>query len=94
MGDLFFLKIQCESPRYFVLAGAVCSFIFSSLIYTLVVAFGAIGKALAVIFLVLQLAGAGGTYPLEVLPQFFQDIAPYFPFTYGINAMRECVAGI
>ncbi|MDD3218178.1 MAG: YhgE/Pip domain-containing protein [Lachnospiraceae bacterium] len=94
LGDLFFLKIQCESPVLFVLSGAICSFIFSSLIYTLVVSFGAIGKALAVIFLVLQLAGAGGTYPLEVLPSFFQNIAPYFPFTYGINAMRECVAGI
>ena len=44
--------------------------------------------------LVIQIAGAGGTFPIEVTPQFFQNLYPFLPFTYGINALRETVAGI
>ena len=44
--------------------------------------------------LVLQLAGSGGTYPVELLPEFFQFINPLLPFTYAIEMMRESVGGI
>lgn len=93
LGDLFFLQIQCAQPFLFVLAGWVSSFVFTLIIYTLTVSFGDIGKALAVVFLVIQIAGAGGTFPVEVVPEFFQGVYPFLPFTYGINAMREAVAG-
>lgn len=94
LGDLFFLEIQCKNPVLFVLAGMVCSLVFTNIIYTLTVSFGDIGKALCVILLVIQIAGAGGTFPIEVTPRFFQNVYPFLPFTYGINAMRETVAGI
>lgn len=93
LGDLFFLQIQCDQPLLFMLAGWVASFVFTLIIYTLTVSFGDIGKALAVVFLVIQIAGAGGTFPIEVVPEFFQGVYPFLPFTYGINAMREAVAG-
>ena len=93
LGDLFFLQIQCAQPMLFMLAGWVSSFVFTLIIYTLTVSFGDIGKALAGVFLVLQIAGAGGTFPVEVVPEFFQGVYPFLPFTYGINAMREAVAG-
>lgn len=93
LGDLFFLQIQCSQPLLFMLAGWVSSFVFTLIIYTLTVSFGDIGKALAVVFLVIQIAGAGGTFPVEVVPGFFQGVYPFLPFTYGINAMREAVAG-
>lgn len=93
LGDLFFLQIQCDQPLLFMLAGWVASFVFTLIIYTLTVSFGDIGKALAVVFLVIQIAGAGGTFPVEVVPEFFQSVYPFLPFTYGINAMREAVAG-
>lgn len=93
LGDLFFLQIQCAQPMLFMLAGWVSSFVFTLIIYTLTVSFGDIGKALAVVFLVIQIAGAGGTFPVEVVPEFFQGVYPFLPFTYGINAMREAVAG-
>ena len=44
--------------------------------------------------LVLQIAGSGGTYPVELLPRFFQIINPFLPFTYAIEMMREAVGGI
>lgn len=93
LGDLFFLQIQCAEPLLFMVAGWVSSFVFTLIIYTLTVSFGDIGKALAVVFLVIQIAGAGGTFPVEVVPSFFQGVYPFLPFTYGINAMRESVAG-
>ena len=94
LGDLFILKIQCLNPILFVLAGVVASIVFINIIYTLVVSFGDVGKAICVFLLVIQVAGAGGTFPVEVTPEFFQKINPYIPFTYGINAMRETIAGI
>lgn len=94
LGDLFYLQIQCEHPFLFMLAGWISSIVFVNIIYTLTISFGDIGKALCVILLVIQIGGAGGTFPIEVTPQFFQNLYPFLPFTYGINAMRECIAGI
>ena len=89
-----FLKVQCEDPLLFIVAAVVSSIVFSLLIYSLTITFSVIGKALAVIILVLQVAGSGGTFPPEVLPEFFRSILPYLPFRYSINAMREAVAGV
>ncbi|MCV0022128.1 YhgE/Pip domain-containing protein, partial [Mobiluncus curtisii] len=63
-------------------------------VYTLVVALSNAGKALAVVLLVLQISAAGGAYPLELLPQWFQNISPWLPATYAINLMRSAIAGI
>ena len=70
LGDLKFLHVQCLHPVYFWLASAVTSMIFSLLIYSLVSAFGDVGKAAAVVIVVLQIAGSSGTYPIELLPEF------------------------
>ncbi|WP_250278350.1 YhgE/Pip domain-containing protein [[Clostridium] colinum] len=94
VGDLLILKVQCLNPILFILAGIVASIVFINIIYTLVVSFGDVGKAMCVFLLVIQVAGAGGTFPIEVTPDFFQKINPYLPFTYAINAMRETIAGI
>ncbi len=94
MGDLFLLKIYCVNKVAFVLVGLLASLVFTNIVYTLTLTFSDIGKAVAVILLVLQVAGAGGTFPVEVMPTFFKIINPVLPFTYGINCMRECVGGI
>ncbi len=94
LGDLFFLKIQCESVLPFVFTGIVCAFVFSLIIFTITISFGDIGKAVCVILLVIQLGGGGGTFPIEVTPDFFQTLYPLLPFTHAINAMRECIAGM
>lgn len=94
LGDLYMLKIQCDNVPLFLLSGFVASIVFTNIIYTLTISFGDVGKALAVILLVVQVAGAGGTFPIEVMPQFFQSVNPLLPFTHGINAMRETIAGI
>lgn len=94
LGDLFLLKIYCVNKLLFILLAIFTGFIFCTVVYTLTSTFGDIGKATGVILLVLQVAASGGTFPIELTPSFFQAINPVLPFTYAINAMRECVAGI
>lgn len=94
LGDLFFLGIQCEHPLLFMLAGWVAAFVFCNLIYTLTVSFGDVGKAIAVVLLVMQVAGSGGTFPIEMSAGFFQAVYPFLPFTHGIAAMHACIGGI
>ncbi len=93
LGDLYFLGIQCKSPLLFLLAGWVSSLVYVNIIYTLCVSFGDIGKAISVILMVLQVAGTGGNFPIELAPAFFQKLYHALPFVYSMNAMRETVAG-
>ena len=92
IGDLF-LKIQCVSPAAFILAGIIEAVVYVTLIYSLSIAFKHIGKALCVLLVILQIPGAAGLYPIEMMPGFFQAIHPWLPFTYGIAAMREAIGG-
>lgn len=92
-GDLMFFGIQCEHPMQFMLVGWVAGFVFSNMIYTLTVSFGDIGKAVAVVLLVMQVAGSGGTFPIEMTADFFQGVYPFLPFTHAINAMHAAMAG-
>ena len=94
LGDIYLLKIQCKNPVAFVFAGLFASFVYVNLIYALSITFKHIGKALSVILVILQIPGSAGTYPIEMTPAFFQFVHPLLPFTYGINAMREAIAGI
>lgn len=94
VGDLLILKAGVESPVLFVLITIFCSIIFNSIVYTCVSLLGNPGKAIAIVLLVLQIAGGGGTFPIQTTPQFFQNISPYLPFTYAIDSLRETVGGI
>ena len=94
LGDIYLLKIQCKNPAAFIFAGLFASFVYVNLIYALSITFKHIGKALSVILVILQIPGSAGTYPIELTPAFFQFVHPLLPFTYGINAMREAIAGI
>ena len=95
LGDLFFLGIQCEHPVLFVLAGMMASFVFVNIIYALTASFGDVGKAIAVVLMVIQVAGSGGTFPVQMLPQgFFQAAYPWLPFVHSENAMRAAMFGV
>ncbi len=93
LGDLFFLEIQCEHPLYFLFAGWITGIVFTIIMYTLTISFGDVGKAVAVVLLVIQVAGSGGTFPIEMTPQFFQSVYKLLPFTHAMSAMRECIGG-
>src|SRR5699024_2486043 len=46
----------------------------------------------ALVLLILQLTSAGGTYPIETSPSFFQKIGPYLPLYWAVTAMRRLLA--
>ena len=94
LGDLFFLGVQCYHPFLFLLASWLSSAVYVLIIYTLTISFGDVGKAVAVILLVIQVAGSGGTFPIEVAPTVFQKLYPLLPFVHTMNALRECIAGM
>lgn len=94
LGDIYIIGAYVSEKGWFVLFGALLSVAFMLIVYTLVSVFGNVGKAMAIVLLVLQLAGAGGTFPPQLTPPFFQAIHPYLPFTYGIGLLREAVGGI
>ena len=91
LGDLFYLGIQCKHPFLFMLAGWFSSIVYVNIIYTLTVSFGDIGKAVSVILLVIQVAGSGGTFPIEVAPAFFKAVYPLLPFVHSMRAIRETI---
>ena len=93
LGDLFFLGVQANHAMQFIVVGWVAALVFSNVVYTLTVSFGDIGKAIAVVLLVMQVAGSGGTFPIETLPPFFQALYPFLLFPHAIDAMHAAMAG-
>ncbi len=78
-------------PLYFALV-IFFSVVFVSIVYCLISLFGDVGRLLCVVLLILQLTGSGGTFPIEVVPNFFKAINPYLPFTYSVEALREAIS--
>ncbi|WP_297156824.1 YhgE/Pip domain-containing protein [uncultured Ellagibacter sp.] len=94
LGNMLFLGVQVSHPLLFMVCFWVSGLVYSLFIYTLVLAFANLGKAIAVLFLILQVTAGGGAYPLQVLPEFFQIASPFMPATHTINAMRAAMMGI
>lgn len=94
LGNLFFLRVQANEPLLYLLIFWVAGLVFAFIIYTLVASFANFGKALSVFLLIIQVSGGGGSYPLQLLPQFVQDVSPYLPITHAVNAMRAAQFGV
>ena len=87
------IGVQCESVALFLLTAVLASLTYLAIQLTLSTTLQHIGKGICVILIFVQIPGATGLYPIEMTPPFFQFIYPFFPFTYGINALRETIAG-
>lgn len=93
VGNKLILNVYTVNTTLMILFALATSFTFSIIIYTLVAIFGNVGKALSIIFMIVQLAGSGGTYPIQVDPLIFRILQPFFPFTYSLGGFREAIAG-
>lgn len=93
LGNMLFLQVQVAHPMLFMLCFWVAGLVFTFLIYALVAAFANLGKAVAVLLLIIQVTGCGGSYPLQLLPSFIQDLSPWLPATHVVNAMRAAMFG-
>lgn len=93
-GALVILKSYAVHPIMFIFYSMFISLIFIIVVYTAASLLEAVGKAIMVVLLILQMAAASGNFPIEVTPFIFQKIYPFLPFTYAINGMRQIMAGI
>ncbi|MCP7066830.1 YhgE/Pip domain-containing protein, partial [Listeria monocytogenes] len=94
LGNIFLLGVSIAEPLLHVLFSMFISVVFMTIVYTLVSLFNNVGKGIAIILLVLQISGAGGNFPIQVSPPFFQAIYPFLPFTYAVSLIRESVGGL
>lgn len=92
IGDII-MQVQTTNWFLFLFTLMLSSAVFSMIIYSLVFVFGKVGQALSIVLLVLQVAGSGGTFPIELLPRPFQVLQPFMPFYPALNATRETIAG-
>ncbi|MGN0302277.1 MAG: YhgE/Pip family protein [Anaerotardibacter sp.] len=94
LGNMFFLGVQVSDPWLYLLCFWVASFLFAVMAYTLVLSFANLGKAILVLLLIVQVTGCGGSYPLELLPDFVQALNPLLPATHVVDAMRSAMMGV
>ncbi|MDO5032549.1 YhgE/Pip domain-containing protein [Corynebacterium sp.] len=93
LGLILFVQVDPAHPLLMLLAGWTTSLVYMFINYTLLIALANAGKAVAVLLLVIQISSAGGAYPLQLLPEWFQNISPWMPATYTIRALRAAIAG-
>ncbi|MGW2713053.1 YhgE/Pip family protein [Streptomyces sp. NPDC001356] len=66
---------------------------FAAIVQWLNARFGAAGRILVLALLMLQLTSAGGTYPVQTSPGFFNAIHPFLPMSYTVEALRRLITG-
>ncbi|ELS52577.1 YhgE/Pip family protein [Streptomyces viridochromogenes] len=66
---------------------------FAAIVQWLNARFGAAGRILVLAFLMLQLTSAGGTYPVQTSPAFFNALHPFLPMSYVVEALRRLITG-
>lgn len=93
LGDKYILGVYTVNFPLMILFSVLSAVTFTIIVFTFVSVFGNIGKAICIVLMVLQLAGSGGTYPIQVVPKIFQILQPFFPFTYAVGGFREAIAG-
>lgn len=89
----YVLHIRIRHPGAFALTLAVASFVFVLIVFALTRAFGDAGKAMAMIFLAVQLSSSGGVLPVELSGSLFMNISPWLPLTWVVRALKASMFG-
>ena len=71
----------------------LASVAFMSVMYFFTNFIGKVGSFLMLVFMVVQLAGSVGTYPLEISGSFVPYLHEWVPFTYSVEAFRSTISG-
>ena len=90
---IFVLKIKIVSLGPLALTLAVAAATFLIIVYALTRAFGDAGKALAMVFLAVQLSSSGGILPVELSGGWFANISPWLPLTWVVQAIKASMFG-
>jgi putative membrane protein len=90
---ILFLGLAVKNVFLFYIFTILMSWCFIAIIQLLVTCLGEAGKFIAIVLLILQLTSSAGTFPLELVPQFFQKINPFLPMTYDVIGLKEVISG-
>lgn len=87
------LGLEMERPALTVGFLFLVTGCFAAIVQWLNAKFGAAGRILVLAVLMLQLTSAGGTYPVQTSPGFFNAIHPYLPMSYVVESLRRLITG-
>lgn len=73
-----------------IIVMSLCSI---AIVQALISLLGDAGRLIAIVLLILQLTADAGTFPLELVPNFFRVLNPFMPFTYCVTALRQAISG-
>lgn len=88
-----FIGLETVHPHLMLALMVVVSLTYCAIIQMLKGLFGTVGNILALVILAMQMNSSGGTYPIQMYPDFFQDISPYFPMSHIVRAARIAISG-
>ncbi|MBC9821569.1 YhgE/Pip domain-containing protein [Terrabacter sp. MAHUQ-38] len=87
------LGIRVAHPVLALLFLGFVSMTFVAILHALAARLGAVGKFIGLVFMVVQLVSAGGTFPWQTLPGPLQAIHHVVPMTYAIDGLRRLMYG-
>lgn len=76
-----------------ILLACIAALAFMSMMYFFNAWLGRVGSFIMLIFMIVQLSGSAGTYPIELSGDFVADINPFLPFSYTVAGFRSTISG-
>lgn len=74
------------------LLATLVSAAFMSLVMLLSLTTGFIGDFLLLVFMIVNLGGSAGTYPLDTGPAIYKAIHKFVPYTYSVDGFRKTIS--
>ncbi|GGE79238.1 YhgE/Pip domain-containing protein [Priestia taiwanensis] len=87
-----YLKIEVTSIPMFYFLCIIASLMFFAMVQFFITVFGNVGRFIVILLLLFQLSSTAGTFPIELVPNFFQNLHPWLPMTYTIRGFRAIVS--
>ena len=87
------VDIRIAHPVLAFLFLCFTSMTFVATLHALASRFGAVGKFLGLVFMVVQLVSAGGTFPWQTLPGPLQAVHHVVPMSYAVDGLRRLLYG-
>ncbi|AJY74066.1 YhgE/Pip family protein [Paenibacillus beijingensis] len=89
---LYGLKLDVANVPMFILFTLAASLTFTLIVQAIVTWLDQPGRFLVVMLMILQLTSSGGTFPVELLPEWMQKLNPWLPMTHTIIGFKGAIA--
>ncbi|MFS7001973.1 YhgE/Pip family protein [Carnobacterium maltaromaticum] len=93
VGIMLVLGLNVQSVGQMFTMAIVTSLAYMFIIMFLAMTFDNPGRFVAMVLLIVQLGGAGGTFPMPLTNGFFNAIHPFLPMSHSIYGFREAISG-